>query len=163
MASASDPPSYPSCAASEYCFLPPFWLKVRYQIIVMTCVWLCPESPRYLVSRGKKEEALVILTEHHTNDGKINAVVEVRYILSYFMQIQPTQCTSGSDTARDEGDRGKRHAQASKFCMLKLFSYTRRRLADHRHPDSGGIIVLCSEVGMPVRSATRSIYHRTIG
>ncbi|EIM81448.1 general substrate transporter [Stereum hirsutum FP-91666 SS1] len=55
----------------------PLILQIGPPIIVMSCVWFCPESPRYLVAQGKREEALAVLVKHHTSDGKINALIEL--------------------------------------------------------------------------------------
>ncbi|KAJ7775656.1 general substrate transporter [Mycena maculata] len=55
----------------------PLILQIGPPIIVMTCVWFCPESPRWLISRGRTEEARQILIDYHSNDGQTNAVIEL--------------------------------------------------------------------------------------
>ncbi|KAJ7075750.1 general substrate transporter [Mycena belliarum] len=55
----------------------PLLLQIGPPLIVMTCVWFCPESPRWLISRGRVEEARQILIDYHSNDGKPNAVIEL--------------------------------------------------------------------------------------
>ncbi|KAJ7165683.1 general substrate transporter [Mycena crocata] len=56
----------------------PLLLQVAPPLIVMSLVWLCPESPRWLISRGRVEEARQILIDYHSNDGKVNAVIELQ-------------------------------------------------------------------------------------
>ncbi|KAJ7650994.1 general substrate transporter [Roridomyces roridus] len=55
----------------------PLILQIGPPIIVMTCVWFCPESPRWLISRGRVEEARQILIDYHSNDGQSNAIIEL--------------------------------------------------------------------------------------
>lgn len=64
--------------SSTWAWRLPLLLQVIPPAIVMVCVWFCPESPRWLVSRGRQEEARAILVKYHSNDGQTNAVVELQ-------------------------------------------------------------------------------------
>ena len=53
-------------------------MQVVPPTIVMACVWLCPESPRWLVSRGKVDAARAVMIKYHSNDGKTNPLIELQ-------------------------------------------------------------------------------------
>ncbi|PIL37645.1 MFS general substrate transporter [Ganoderma sinense ZZ0214-1] len=56
----------------------PLMLQVVPPVIVMSCVWFCPESPRWLVSRGRIEEARAVMVKYHSNDGQTNPLIELQ-------------------------------------------------------------------------------------
>ena len=44
----------------------------------MSCVWFCPESPRWLVSRGRIDDARAVMIKYHSTDGKTNPLIELQ-------------------------------------------------------------------------------------
>ncbi|THU85454.1 general substrate transporter [Dendrothele bispora CBS 962.96] len=56
----------------------PLILQVIPPVIIMSCVWFCPESPRWLVQKGRMEDARKVLINHHSNDGQSNAIIELQ-------------------------------------------------------------------------------------
>lgn len=46
---------------------------------MLVFIWFCPESPRWLVSRGKVEEARAVMVKYHSSDGKsTNPLIELQ-------------------------------------------------------------------------------------
>ena len=44
----------------------------------MLCILFCPESPRWLVSRGRIDEARAVMIKYHSVDGKTNPLIELQ-------------------------------------------------------------------------------------
>ncbi len=63
--------------ASTWSWRLPLLLQIVPPIVVITCALFCPESPRWLIQKGRIEEAKAILCKYHSNDGQMNAVIEV--------------------------------------------------------------------------------------
>ena len=78
VASSSHLPSknhfFPS--ASPYLILVP---KAVPSLVVILCVWLLPESPRWLVANSRDAEALAFLTRFHGNGDPQNPVVALEW------------------------------------------------------------------------------------
>ncbi|KAJ4501859.1 general substrate transporter [Lentinula lateritia] len=56
----------------------PLMLQVIPPVIIISFVWFLPESPRWLVQKGKFNEARDILIEYHSDDGKMNPIIELQ-------------------------------------------------------------------------------------
>jgi len=48
-------------------------------VIQLCGIWFIPESPRYLISKDKPEQALAVLTKHHGGGDVNNATVQFQY------------------------------------------------------------------------------------
>lgn len=55
--------------ASDYSWRIPLLLQCALAVVNVAFVLLLPESPRWLFSRGRKEEAVIILAQLHTRDN----------------------------------------------------------------------------------------------
>lgn len=55
----------------------PMALQGSYSGLVLVLVWFIPESPRWLMSKGRDEEALEFLTKYHGNGDPNSALVRL--------------------------------------------------------------------------------------
>lgn len=58
----------------------PSLLQTIPAIVQMIGVWTLPESPRWLISKGKSEEAKAMLVKYHANGDEDNEFVKLEYI-----------------------------------------------------------------------------------
>ncbi|CCX12143.1 general substrate transporter [Pyronema domesticum] len=57
----------------------PSILQAAPAAIMLSCIWLVPESPRWLISRDRNEEALKILADYHANGNDQDELVQFEY------------------------------------------------------------------------------------
>ncbi|GAB1743263.1 hypothetical protein NU219Hw_g9112t1 [Hortaea werneckii] len=53
------------------------WLQMACPGIVAVFIWLCPESPRYLVAKGQSSEARNILAKLHANGDATHPLIDL--------------------------------------------------------------------------------------
>lgn len=57
----------------------PSLLQAAPAILQLLLIWFVPESPRWLISKGRGKQARDILVKHHANGDERNAFVELEY------------------------------------------------------------------------------------
>ena len=71
-------------------------------------VWWIPESPRFLVSKDKSQEALAVLAKHHGGGDVNNATVQFQYReinQTIVMEAQVNRSSNYIDFLRTKGNR----------------------------------------------------------
>jgi len=64
---------------TEWQWRMPCFLQVFGPLVVLTIVILSPESPRWLASKGRVEQARAILVKHHANGKEDDELVEYEF------------------------------------------------------------------------------------
>ena len=80
-------------------------------------ILFCPESPRWLISKGKDEQAKAVLTEYHGNGNKNDSFVEWEFAEirdTIRLQHQAAASSGWYELVRTPGNR--------KRCFLIIFT-----------------------------------------
>lgn len=64
---------------SNWAWRAPSLVQALPSILQLLFIWFVPESPRWLISRGKNERALRILANAHAAGDKLDTVVQLEY------------------------------------------------------------------------------------
>jgi len=93
---------------SDWAWRAPSLVQAFPSILQMIFIWFVPESPRWLISRGKNEQALRILANAHASGDKLDEVVQLEY-----QEIRGTlkleQEIEGNNWSELWGKPGNRH------------------------------------------------------
>ena len=81
--------------------------RAAFTIFMLVVVWWIPESPRFLVSKDKNEQALAILAKYHASGNEQDEVVQLEYaeITSALAMEKQAQAFGYLDFFRTAGNR----------------------------------------------------------
>lgn len=64
---------------SDWSWRSPSIMQALPSVIQLTCLWMVPESPRWLLSKDKPEQALNVLARYHANGDTQDPLVQFQY------------------------------------------------------------------------------------
>lgn len=86
----------------------PSLLQGVFPLIQVLCVYLLPESPRYLVFKGKHEEARKVLVKYHAGGDESSPLVDFE-MKEITLQIEQAKKSSGTSYAEFLKNKGNKH------------------------------------------------------
>lgn len=106
--------------ASDYGWKIPSWLQMCPSLVQMAFIFLVPESPRWLVTQDRHDEAYDILAKYHAEGDHESEFVKVEFAhMQTTIQIEMEHSKSSwADLVRTAGMRRRMHVSA----MLGLFT-----------------------------------------
>ncbi|KAG7097467.1 hypothetical protein E1B28_004810 [Marasmius oreades] len=92
---------------SDWSWRLPFLLQALGAFIMIPFMPFCPESPRWLVSKGKEEQALIILSKYHANGDHADELVqnEMEEIVTNIRKEKENKQTSWKVMFKTPGNR----------------------------------------------------------
>lgn len=93
---------------SDWSWRLPSLLQCIFSIIIAIAIFFTPESPRWLISKDRSEEAFEILVKYHTTDGdRENQVVQLEYneIVAALKMDKEADRTGWIDLVKTPGNR----------------------------------------------------------
>ncbi|KAF2796051.1 general substrate transporter [Melanomma pulvis-pyrius CBS 109.77] len=106
---------------NNWCWRIPALTQALPSIIQLTFIFFIPESPRWLISKDRNEEALNILGKYHANGDINNATVQFEYHEikeTLRLEFMYTKSSSYLDFFKTKGNRYR----LMLLCSLGLFS-----------------------------------------
>jgi len=106
---------------SDWCWRIPAITQALPSVIQLAFIWFIPESPRWLISKERNEEALQMLGKYHANGDVNNATVQFEYAEikeTLRLEFQYQKNSSYLDFFKTKGNRYRLMLLAS----LGLFS-----------------------------------------
>lgn len=105
---------------SDYQWRIPLLFEAFFPLLVcITIFWWCPESPRYLILKGRREEARRVVAKYMTTNNDINAP-----IVPLVMQQMETSLESSQATRRAAWDYRVFFTKPVRFRTLVLVMYS---------------------------------------
>lgn len=65
---------------NEWSWRIPSLLQVAPAVIQMACVWLLPESPRWLLAKDRPEDARAVLVKYHANGNEEDEFTNLSFL-----------------------------------------------------------------------------------
>jgi sugar porter (SP) family MFS transporter len=106
---------------NDWCWRIPALTQALPSVIQLSFIWFIPESPRWLISKERNEEALAMLAKYHANGNVNNATVQFEYAEikeTLRLEFQYQKSSSYLDFFKTKGNRYRLMLLAS----LGLFS-----------------------------------------